>query len=115
MNETVQRSIEELAQKLGVSIENLWHALLQQAPISGGVGLVFDAVLFMFLFSVWKRLPKFYLDFNMDDREFLSVLASYTVFGIAFPLIVIHVTTSFPIHLAGVLNPEYWALKEILQ
>jgi hypothetical protein len=112
MNDSTQQLIRELAEKLGTTAEHLWGVLVRQAPISGTLGLLGIAALLGFVYIAWKRLTK--IDFTKWDHD----LAKGTMYGgllIATVIALLSLLLLAPLYVAGILNPEYWALRQILK
>jgi hypothetical protein len=110
--------LDLLAQKLGTTAEHLWGILVKQA----GVSVISDAVvccmLIVFLAVFWFIAERWlnHLEGNESNNDeidrFFSVfvianIASLFAFG--FLLYAIATATT------RLLNPEYWALQEILK
>jgi hypothetical protein len=113
--------LEQLANKLGTTVEKLWAVLLRQATISGivdlilSVGLILVAVKCLRFVKRKTSIPAKTKDNEYpraeweDEGEFfawsaLAILLGIVGFFIIFALQ--NIMTAF-------LNPEYWALKEI--
>lgn len=112
MNEQTLQLIEKLALKLGTTAEHLWGVLVRQAPISGAIGLACDAALLFALYVMWKKLLA--VDFDKWDSEF----GKGSMFGGLAIATVICLACAFgnlPTEIAGFLNPEYWALKQLIK
>ena len=112
MNEATQKMIEQLAAKLGTTAEHLWGVLCRQAPISAVVGLACDAALLCLVVLAWRKLSR--VDVENWDND-LEKGALYGVLAIATAIAVAYALNALPIEIAGLLNPEYWALKQVLK
>ena len=109
MNEQTAALVDKLADKLGTTAEHLWGVLVTHAPISATVDLILCAALITgaaMLFTLVKRKSR---DEPNDDYvpAWIGVAA---VFGIVALLVI----SSMHGIVAGFLNPEYWALKQLL-
>jgi len=111
MNETTDKLIRELADKLGTTTEHLWNVLIKQAAISGAGNLI-TAIVFLALttiaFIVVRKKAS-----RTDDSEIIYMfwvmffLGSFVMVGISI--------VSLSDAASAILNPEYWALKEVLK
>ena len=102
MNEQAEILIRELAEKLGIATEHLWGVLIRQAPIDGGVSAIL-----LFLFGcIGYFLFKFC--YKESDEEYWIMFAAYAIAYSFYMLVSIHSI------FAAFLNPEYWALQQLL-
>lgn len=108
MNKETVILLNELALKLGTTTEYLWGVLIKQAPISSISLTVFIALLCVTSFFGFRWLQKPEIIRHEAYPVFLLVFA-----GCVFASFLI-ICFSFESIIAGFLNPEYWALKEIL-
>ncbi len=101
-------AVSALADRLEVPIEVLWSALLRQAPVSAAVSfaLLFLAICATIGFALYTKAM-----FKKDEDAGV-VMALITGFLVIISLIAI---SSLPGILAGFFNPEYWALKQLMQ
>ena len=118
MNEQTVQLIEQLAQKLGTTAEYLWAALIRQAPITATTNLLWFLSMLIggfFLLKLHKRLLKedergrnTYSDGEGGWEVLMGILTGLwiIVFLVSFFLLGSVIT--------GFLNPEYWALKQII-
>ena len=123
MDEKTLHALTALAQKLGTTAEYLWGVLLKQAPITGIVDLLTSAALFagawLWLRYVMQKTtePKEIAGTRWEradwDNEaaFFSWLSAIVLVAIASVLLVSSVSTIITV----MLNPEYWALRQILK
>src|ERR1022692_2993172 len=119
MNETTDKLIRDLAEKLGTTADYLWGVLCRQAPISGITNLVTIACLIAFIvwsFKLVKRKtttpPKTETErYPEAEWEGEGKAIAWLVWGLATTGISIWIAASLEIIVAALLNPEYWALK----
>lgn len=112
MNEQTLQLIEKIALKLGTTAEHLWGVLVRQAPISGAIGLACDVALILALYAMWKKLLTVDFDnWNWDSDFGKSVM--YGGLAIATTILLVYAFGKLPTEIAGFINPEYWALKQI--
>lgn len=114
MDEVTAKLIEELATKLGTTTEHLWGVMLRQAPIESGCTIAVTCAVAVGLSWLWKRLlarkPLTYPHIYDDvDREFGRIML-----GIITLLFVGGTMCVFNDVVSGFVNPEYWALKQLL-
>jgi hypothetical protein len=95
MDEKTEKVLRELADQLGITIEHLWEVLVKQAPIEAVlsfVSVLICAGVFFFCFS----------------SVFVCVV-------IGFISLIVGVASIDSVMIVGFINPEYWALSEILR
>lgn len=111
MTDEILKRIDALAAKLGVASDHLWRVLTQQARIEAIEDLAWAALFFALSgASIWAI--RWVIARRDDDNipgelGVVSVIAALVFFVVACNCI------------AGTpgmfLNPEYWALKQILE
>jgi hypothetical protein len=106
--------LEKLAKQLGTTVEYLWGVLVRQAMISACIDIlqyIMLGVATYFFVILTKKFYKISEDANWD--EFWIVLPA--LIGIA--LLIIWVVAFFAIQntITGFINPEYWALRKVLE
>jgi hypothetical protein len=117
--ESVTVLLRELAEKLGTTTEYLWGVLVKQAPISSISNLFMVGLTILFSFGLWKLhkwLMGNYADTKYsryDEYEEAAIIPMVFLFIIIGVFIIAGFFT-IPSIITGFLNPEYWALKEIL-
>lgn len=116
MNQDTLNALTALAEKLGTTGEHLWGVLLQQAWVSFWTDLVCDLA---FLALAYAMLQLSLFAYNHTDvvsfsgREghaLLCVLA-----GLGSLMSVITVVCSIESTVTKLINPEYYALSQILK
>jgi hypothetical protein len=112
MDDKTLQALTTLAAKLGTTAEYLWGVLLKQAPISGVVGLLADAALLYAVYFAWTRLLK--VEFTGYDSD-IKKGGAYLGLFIGSALCLVAALGNLPIEVAALLNPEYWALRQILK
>jgi ABC-type Fe3+ transport system permease subunit len=125
MNEEISKLIQQLAEKLGTTAEHLWAVLCRQAPISATV----DAVLCIAaIAATWaafrlvkrKTTPvktKSVSGYERQDAEWEDEPAflAWILWIVLAIIAVATVMISANGIAAGFVNPEYWALKQIIK
>ena len=112
MDEKTLKALEALATKLGTTAEHMWGVLLRQAPISGGIGLLSDALLIFMLYFAWKKLLK--VEFSGFDAD-IKKGGAYGLLAFVSFLGGIAVLGGIQLEVAALANPEYWALMQVLR
>jgi hypothetical protein len=122
MNENVTKLIESLAEKLGTTSQYLWGILLKQAPIDATIGVVFNILVLLFgflLFKIHKRLMKEDIndEFNQNFYEKYDILVSTPMLIGLIAFVVLFCVSLCNIEniINGYFNPEYWSLQQILR
>jgi amino acid transporter len=114
MNQQSEKSLQKLAEKLGTSAEYLWEVLVNQAPIQGFLILLQIILILLSVFLLYKLHRYFLKNDVYDEYEegaaiFMilaaMIVATFIIFGF------IHI----PEMIYAFLNPEYWALRQILE
>lgn len=115
--------LETLAQNLGTTVEYLWSVLLKQAPISATIDLLTCILLTLIIYDVY-RLHKYFSAPSPDADKYYTNRTRYDdndtailimVSGtMASAIMLIIIICTIPDIINGYFNPEYWALKEIL-
>jgi hypothetical protein len=109
MNEQTIQLLDTYATKLGTTSELLWGVLLKQAPISATADLILLAFLFLIAGLCFWCSAKC---FDNDDDGKATLFCVGVVFSILFT---INGACSLSSIAGAYLNPEYWALQEILR
>lgn len=110
MNETTDKLIRDLAEKLGTTADHLWQVLVRQAPITAITQLVIwgliTATFTLLLIAGVRRCKK-----EGDDVAICTSISAGLGLGICL------LWFAFDGHAAitALLNPEYWALKQIIK
>ena len=110
-NEAIQAMLEQLATRLGTTLEHLWAVLVWQARMDAAARLTTDLALVCMLLAAWRLAPKIKFD-KWRDGGFLKTML-YVVLCIATAGCALFVAGLMPHHIAQLCNPEYWALKQI--
>lgn len=120
--------LQQFAAKLGTTADHIWAILVRQAYVEFWADMVPYAIWVAWLVTVYKYLPRLlrWLDervkagkekdrfYSLDGKEFAAAAAAIiaVVLSIAFTVIAV---CNIPSEIVKVLNPEYWALQQILQ
>lgn len=121
MNEQTTKLIEQLANKLGTTSEYLWEILVKQAPIQAGITVVEIIAIVILGNLLWKAHKKMsekieggsYLYDNLYEKN-MGIATAMIVLTLIWCLCVIGLLFSLDSIIYGIFNPEYWALKQVL-
>ena len=112
MNDQTAQLLNQLAQKLGVTTTYLWAVLVKEArieAISETVWVLFAIGLVVGIVRYWKWVKT--LDrYDTDSPFVFGFIVSVVIFF--FVIITLCNTGDIPTQL---LNPQYWALEQVLQ
>lgn len=107
MTDQMAQLLTQLAEKLGTTAEHLWGVLIVQARIEVFVDLFYVGLVGAGIYVMLKLHRRYWS--NADDS--IPVF----VFGWAILAIVSAIVLLEMAEIPGLLlNPEYWALKQIL-
>jgi len=123
MDDKTLQALTTLAAKLGTTAEYLWGVLLKQAPLTGAIDMLLTAAwvigaVMWCRFVIRKTTERKATD---DDRypraDWESEPAFFAwVSAVAVALIAgLAVSSGLATTVAALVNPEYWALKQILR
>jgi hypothetical protein len=123
MNETTDKLIRDLAEKLGTTADHLWGVLCRQATISGITNLlvigVWAALIvwgFKFVRSKTTAPPKTEEDrYPRAEWDEEGKVIAWLILGAATIITVLVVGSNLEYIVGSLLNPEYWALKQIVR
>lgn len=110
MNTNTLQLIEKLATKLGTTADMLWGALVAQARLSAISHLVFVALVGTVLVLLIKPVKKWNETLKSSGDQGIPWVL-WTIFLAAWLLCSWACSTTI---ISGLFNPEYWALKEVL-
>lgn len=119
MNEQTVQLIEKLATKLGTTSEYLWSVLIKQAPISATINLVYFVFIILAGVVLYKLHKRFCKEDDMGDSIYSMgkeevVVAPMIIGAIIWLILALVSFFSLGDVFNGFANPEYWALKEVL-
>lgn len=113
--------LEKLAAKLGTTVEMLWGVLLKQAWISATTDLIFCIGIilgFVWCFRFVQRkttpIPETEGRYAYADWDDEGKVIAWVVIAIMAVIGGILLIAGLENIVTGYLNPQYWALKEIL-
>ena len=109
MDDKTLMALTALANKLGTTAEYLWGVLVRQAPISAVTDIFTIAAMVIALFF----LARFFVR-RPPDEDF-GLFFAWLFVGVFGVVIVIAAVSSIEMAIAGIFNPEYWALMKIMR
>ena len=112
MSDKTEQLVRELAEKLGTTGEHLWGVLIQQAAINAVTSWLIVIVMGVFLAIAYQVVNKNTTKTEnwTNEGAFLAWMVFYCYAGICL----IPVCCAIDTTATALLNPEYWALKQIL-
>lgn len=114
--------IDAIAANLGVAAEHVYGALLKQSMVSGLRSVLYIIICLAVSYVIIKMIKRIYSDVKEgEDGIFvdsygisLGGVFALVFGGIAIILIFFAIMSDISNATTALLNPEYWALKEIL-
>ena len=114
MNDSLAVTLAAIAQRLGVRVEVLHEAALQQAPVSATLLILALALLVgisaAFTWSAWQLTKKSKEDYVSQELMFGVWVTAICFSLVTAATIVVSAETIY----AGLFNPEFWILKTLL-
>lgn len=122
MNETTEKLVRELAEKLGTTTEHLWGVLLKQAPISAASDTIIMLIMLAILWGGYRlvrektKVPPKTEENRYPDAEWEceEAFAAWGVLGLYAIITLIVTCCTISSVVTATMNPEYWALKQLL-
>ena len=105
--------LEQLAIKLGTTTEYLWNVLISQARISAITDLIYIILISIIGIIIYKVHKKLMKEEKYDYYE-EPLIAVMVIISLVWAILFIAFFFSIGNIINGFLNPEYWALKEVL-
>lgn len=110
MDDKTEVLLTKLAEKFGTTAEHLWGILIRQAPISSVCDIITTILCLAYvLWSIWY----FRTHARIEDKPRLSAFW-FLVLGFIPACMFLYGLCSMPLIISGFINPEYWALKQII-
>ena len=122
MDEKTEAMIRGLADKLDTTVGHLWGVLITQATITGLTNVFLVAAWIALLVVTFRFLrrktitPPATREDPYPEPDWTDVDAFIPWMGWVGALLIamLYVSTSLPLTIAALFNPEYWALRHIL-
>ncbi|MCG7383366.1 hypothetical protein [Paenibacillus sp. ACRRY] len=118
MNEELTKYIDQMAAKLGVAASHVYEVVIRQTVISGIVNTVVQVLIMIAIYVAfrkgWRYSRDRWDDWYSDDNEFYAVLI-WILGGVVCGGIFIACAVTTPDAIMSIFNPEYYAIKTILE
>lgn len=126
MNNQTTELLQQLAQKMGTTVQYLWGILLKQAPIDATITLFQFFIVGILSFLLYKAHRRLLKPIESDDKLSYRYDNGYDKYNAsagvpmiigAIILVTLIMVCLFSIGdvINGYFNPEYWALNRILK
>ena len=122
MEEKAFEYIDAIAANLGVAAEHVYGALLKQAMVSGLRSVVYIIICLAVSYLIIKMFKRIYSDVKEGEEGIfvdsfgisLGGVFAIIIGGVAIIILFFAIMADIGNATTALLNPEYWALKEIL-
>ena len=122
MEEKAFEYIDAIAANLGVAAEHVYGALLKQAMVSGLRSVVYIIICLAVSYLIIKMFKRIYSDVKEGEEGIfvdsfgvsIGGVIALIFGGIAIVIMFFAIMSDISNATTALLNPEYWALKEIL-
>lgn len=122
MDKQTTELLQQLAAKMGTTVEYLWSIMVKQAYITVVTDIICYILVGAFVFAVYKYVPKIWAKGdetkrskgNTYDEPELKYYITCIALVAASSILSLISLISIPATVGILLNPEYWALKQIL-
>ena len=109
LSNEVLAKLDILAQKIGVTIEQIWPWLVRQQYVEAIyysvlaiLGIIVSSIILITTIKYWEKI-------FANDCEVGCVVGNVLFIGFTFVFVII-ATSAIP----KIFNPEYWALKDLM-
>ena len=109
MTDEILKRIDAMAAKLGVTAGQMWGVLVKQARIEAIEDICWG-LFWLMLAAICARIA--WKGYKSDEDLGDAVMICGSVVGIIFMLVAMGYIAGTP---GMLLNPQYWALKELLK
>lgn len=113
--------LEQLAARLAMTTAHLWGILIYQAHIEIAVTVIYSIFTGIGSMCLWKWWGQFFLKMRAGDNVGVDVSGEEILKGVGLTIGSIVVLIMFILNLERVaslptliLNPDYWALQQLL-
>lgn len=112
IGENIRQMLENLAASLGLTVQQVWPWMVKQAVLEGWMNIIIPLIGLLISGFIWYKASKHpWKKENSDPTEwgFVGFLA-----GISFLVVLIVLAVIIQFSICMINNPEYYALKEIM-
>lgn len=110
--------LEQLAEKLGTTTEYLWGVLITQAKVSAIIDLMYIvlvSIIGVIIWKVHKHLMKKDADgdtkyYDLEELAIVPMVIVSIIWGVLFVVCFFSLGNI----ISGFVNPDYWALEQVL-
>ena len=123
MNDQTLQLLTALAAKIGTTTEYIWMVLVKQGPISGLIDLLIYTMWLLCIYVPFKfikgKTTKKEIESKYGEKVFeaecgfLDGMVMWGLWGVCALTIICIIGFCFSSSVSAILNPEYYALKEI--
>lgn len=106
----VSRILEQLAAQLSTTVERLWGVLIRQAYVEGAYMLLLILAAILFTIALYRHTKNVW-DADISEFHEFSILMGWTIAAVGL----IGSLFGLQAALTALLNPEYWALQQIIK
>ena len=99
--------LEKLADKLGTTIEYLWGVLIQQATYSAIFSTISLVLIIISSYFMIRSSIKANNNNKFEGKHFIFT-------SVSIILILLGILCAYDAYI-GFINPEYWALKQLIE
>lgn len=121
MNDKTLDLLTRLADKFGTTVEHLWGVLIKQAAITAVAEIVMAMVMvaawvwmFRFVRGKTTEKPETNDRYAQAEWEQDGALIAWIVVSIAALITCLQIYEALTTGATALLNPEYWALKQVM-
>lgn len=115
MDDRTYSLLQELASQIGTTVDFIWPILVRQAYIEGIVGIILYIFLAVGIFvyvkimivKVWHNIDT--SDWYEDEKK-----AGIIILGVMLAVLFIIAILTFSFTISSLVNPEYHAIRTIL-
>lgn len=120
MNQNQSEVLQQLAERLGTSVEYLWSVLVKQAYIAAATNAVWLIVVGLLVVATYRAALRYSVEGKAlrDERGPFSNHEIPTLVSILLAVLCVALGLLFTnivvVTITALANPEYWALQQIL-
>lgn len=116
MEDKIIGILQTLADKLCTTVDHLWGVLVVQAKVAALTQGLETAVIGLITFLLWRLRTKMLVQKNRDHYGEYNIAVYLYLIAMSACVIVFGINLFVFIEVASkaILNPEYWALTQIL-